>query len=40
MSIEELWDILEELFKLLEDKILAEKRMIEEQKAKGNGTLQ
>ena len=40
MSVDELWEIYEEILKLLEAKILAEKRMIERQLVcKGSGEL-
>jgi hypothetical protein len=38
MSVDELWDIYEELVELLEAKILAEKAMLERQKENGDKT--
>ena len=35
MSVEELWEIYEEILELLEAKILAEKEMIEQQRQGG-----
>jgi hypothetical protein len=38
MSVDELWEIYEELVELLEAKILAEKKMLERQKESESGS--